>query len=40
MRRGAEKDEERMEFLLKELGYEVVKHRDLSGEVGEITFVC
>ncbi|XP_042565931.1 caspase a-like [Clupea harengus] len=32
LRRGAEKDEERMEFLLKELGYEVVKHRDLSGE--------
>ncbi|XP_062390089.1 caspase a-like isoform X2 [Sardina pilchardus] len=32
LRRGAERDEERMETLLKGLGYEVVKHRDLSGE--------
>ncbi|XP_041929968.1 caspase a-like [Alosa sapidissima] len=32
LRRGADKDEERMETLLKGLGYEVVKHRDLSGE--------
>lgn len=32
-RRGAEKDEENMEMLLKGLGYEVVKHRDLTGKV-------
>eukprot|EP00064_Thunnus_orientalis_P006122 superscaffoldBa00000622_g6137 len=32
-RYGAEKDEQNMENLLKELGYEVVKHRDLTGKV-------
>lgn len=32
-RHGAEKDEENMEWLLKELGYDVDKHRDLSGTV-------
>lgn len=32
-RSGAEKDEENMEMLLKGLGYEVVKHRDLTGKV-------
>ncbi|XP_044222654.1 caspase a-like [Thunnus albacares] len=31
-RNGAEKDEQNMENLLKELGYEVVKHRDLTGK--------
>lgn len=35
-RRGAERDEESMEILLKGLGYEVVKHTDLSGKVGII----
>lgn len=33
-RHGAEKDEENMEMLLKGLGYEVVKHRNLTGQVG------
>ncbi|KAL2081133.1 hypothetical protein ACEWY4_022986 [Coilia grayii] len=32
LRRGAEKDEERMESLLKGMGYDVIKHRDLSGK--------
>lgn len=32
-RKGAEKDEDRMETLLSSLGYGVVKHRDLSGAV-------
>lgn len=32
-RKGAEKDEENMETLLKSLGYEVVKHRNLTGKV-------
>lgn len=32
-RKGAEKDEENMEMLLKGLGYEVVKHRNLTGKV-------
>uniref|UniRef100_A0A3B5MZN4 Caspase a n=1 Tax=Xiphophorus couchianus TaxID=32473 RepID=A0A3B5MZN4_9TELE len=31
-RDGAEKDEENMEKLLKSLGYEVVKHRNLTGK--------
>ncbi|KAA0702809.1 Caspase-1 [Triplophysa tibetana] len=30
-RKGAEKDEENMECLLRQLGYDVVKHNDLSG---------
>lgn len=33
-RKGAEKDEENMETLLKGLGYEVVKYRNLTGRVG------
>lgn len=32
-RKGAEKDEENMETLLKALGYEVVKHTNLTGKV-------
>eukprot|EP00063_Salmo_salar_P095199 XP_014070034.1 PREDICTED: caspase-1-like [Salmo salar] len=32
LRRGAEKDEENMERLLRDLGYDVVKHRNLSGQ--------
>lgn len=32
-RNGAEKDEENMEILMKGLGYEVVKHRDLTAQV-------
>lgn len=32
-RRGAEKDEENMEKLLTVLGYEVVKHTNLTGKV-------
>lgn len=32
-RNGAEKDEENTEALLKGLGYEVVKHRNLTGKV-------
>lgn len=32
-RPGAEKDEENMERLLKGLGYEVVKHTNLTGQV-------
>lgn len=32
-RNGAEKDEENMEKLLKSLGYEVVKHTNLTGKV-------
>ncbi|XP_010870493.3 caspase-1-like [Esox lucius] len=31
-RRGAEKDEESIEKLLKDLGYDVVKHKNLSGQ--------
>ncbi|XP_077954453.1 caspase a [Gasterosteus aculeatus] len=31
-RNGAEKDEENMEILMKGLGYEVVKHRDLTAQ--------
>lgn len=34
-RPGAEKDEENMERLLKGLGYEVVKHTNLTGQVKE-----
>jgi caspase 1 len=33
LRRGAEKDEENVERLLRDLGYDVVKHRNLSGQV-------
>lgn len=33
-RKGAEKDAENMETLLKGLGYEVVKYRNLTGRVG------
>uniref|UniRef100_A0A3B5LXK3 Caspase a n=1 Tax=Xiphophorus couchianus TaxID=32473 RepID=A0A3B5LXK3_9TELE len=32
-RKGAEKDEENMEKLLRSLGYEVVKHNDLTAQV-------
>ncbi len=32
-RRGADKDEANMEWLLKELDYHVVKHRNLSAKV-------
>ncbi|XP_041733782.2 caspase a [Coregonus clupeaformis] len=32
LRRGAVKDEENMERLLSDLGYDVVKHRNLSGQ--------
>ncbi|KAJ8414486.1 hypothetical protein AAFF_G00036880 [Aldrovandia affinis] len=32
LRRGADKDEERMEKLLRDLDYDVVKHRNLSGQ--------
>ena len=32
-RKGAEKDEENTEMLLKGFGYEVVKHRNLTGKV-------
>lgn len=32
-RNGAEKDEENMETLLTALGYEVVKHTNLTGKV-------
>ena len=32
-RHGAEKDEESMENLLRALGYEVVKHRNLTAQV-------
>jgi len=32
-RRGAERDEENMEWLLKELGYQVVKYTNVSAEV-------
>lgn len=32
-RQGAEKDEENMKKLLSGLGYEVVEHRNLTGEV-------
>lgn len=31
-RRGAEKDEENMECMLRQLDYDVVKHRNLSGD--------
>ncbi|KAM4628028.1 caspase a isoform 2-T2 [Polymixia lowei] len=31
-RRGAEKDEQNMEMLLKSLGYKVIKHSNLSGQ--------
>lgn len=34
-RKGAEKDEDNMEILLKGLGYEVVKHRNLTGKAIE-----
>uniref|UniRef100_A0A2I4BFK1 Caspase-1 n=1 Tax=Austrofundulus limnaeus TaxID=52670 RepID=A0A2I4BFK1_AUSLI len=34
-RNGAEKDEENMENLLRSLGYEVVKHRNLTGKAIE-----
>ena len=33
LRRGAERDEENMEVLLRGLGYQVVKLRNLSGQV-------
>uniref|UniRef100_A0AAY4BUY4 Uncharacterized protein n=1 Tax=Denticeps clupeoides TaxID=299321 RepID=A0AAY4BUY4_9TELE len=32
LRKGAEKDEEKMEALLKALGYEVLKYRNCSGQ--------
>ena len=32
-RDGADKDEENMLSLLNELGYDVMKHRNLSGQV-------
>uniref|UniRef100_A0A4W5QCG1 Caspase a n=1 Tax=Hucho hucho TaxID=62062 RepID=A0A4W5QCG1_9TELE len=32
LRRGAEKDEENVERLLRDLGYDVLKHRNLSGQ--------
>uniref|UniRef100_A0A8C7CR59 Uncharacterized protein n=1 Tax=Oncorhynchus kisutch TaxID=8019 RepID=A0A8C7CR59_ONCKI len=32
LRRGAVKDEENIERLLRDLGYDVVKHRNLSGQ--------
>lgn len=32
-RAGAEKDEENMDRLLSKLGYEVVKHKSLTGKV-------
>lgn len=32
-RNGAEKDEENMEKLLKALGYEVLKHTNLTAQV-------
>lgn len=32
-RKGAEKDEENMEKLLKSLGYQVVKYNDLTAQV-------
>lgn len=32
-RQGAEKDEENMKKLLRDLGYEVVEHRNLTGKV-------
>lgn len=32
-RRGAEKDEQNMENLLSSLGYDVVKHTNLTGQV-------
>ena len=32
-RKGADKDEENMEKLLKALGYEVVKYTNLTGKV-------
>lgn len=32
-RNGAEKDEHAMETLFSRLGYQVVKHRNLSGQV-------
>lgn len=32
-RQGAEKDEENMEILLTSLGFEVVRHRNCTGEV-------
>lgn len=32
-RRGADKDEENMEWLLKELDYQVVKYKNLSAKV-------
>lgn len=32
-RRGADRDEENMEWLLKELDYQVVKYRNLSAKV-------
>uniref|UniRef100_A0A8K9VGM3 Caspase-1 n=1 Tax=Oncorhynchus mykiss TaxID=8022 RepID=A0A8K9VGM3_ONCMY len=35
LRRGAEKDEEDVERLLRDLGYDVVKHRNLSGQMDE-----
>lgn len=38
-RSGAEKDEENMEKLLTELGYEVVKHTDLTGKVQKIYII-
>lgn len=43
-RNGAKKDEENMEKLLEDLGYEVVKYRNLTGRVGgapnEIKNLC
>lgn len=34
-RNGAQRDEENMEKLLRGLGYDVVKHTNLSGQVCE-----
>lgn len=38
-RRGADRDEENMEWLLKELDYQVVKHRNLSAKVHKSGFI-
>ncbi len=35
-RRGADKDEANMEWLLKELDYHVVKYRNLSAKVCQL----
>ena len=42
-RRGAQRDEENMEKLLRGLGYDVVKHTNLSGQVcqeNKLPFIC